>query len=62
MLALVKHHLGLGVDDAHFGKTTYHNLDVAALGINLVGAYGAELVNFENTFVARCNRVDSRDV
>ena len=52
-----KHHFRCRIDNAHFSHTADDDFDVAAFGIDFVGAHGAELVDFEHTVVARrCRR------
>ncbi len=47
-----EHHLGCWVHDTHLCESTYHNLYITALGVNLVGAHCAELVDLKHTVVA----------
>ena len=61
-VGVCKHHAGVGVEDAHFGKTADDNLYLATLGVDFVGGHGAELVDFEDTVVARHDGVDGGDV
>ena len=57
-----EHHAGLGIDDAHFGKTADNHFHGVALGSLLVGLYGAELLKLEDTVVARSDGGDGCDV
>ena len=55
-------HLGVGIDDTHFGHSSDNDFDVAALGIHFVGLYLTELLDFEDTVVTRGYGRDGRDI
>jgi len=47
-----EHHVGVGIHDAHFGKTADYNLHILSVDALLVGLHGTELLEFEFTVVA----------
>ncbi len=54
-VCVCEHHLCIGVDNAHFGKTSDNNVYLASGCVFFIGFYRAELVDFENTVVTRCH-------